>query len=341
MRILMPGRILEREVGGNTTYTRQIAERLRRQGHEVKAMPYAKSAPLTAVFETMVGLASTKRSADILHYTADTGPFLGTRLPTLVTVHGIASRHTQVARTSAQDRVWRKRVQHAIDAADRVITVSKSSANDIEAEFSIDPSRLSVIPHGIDHIGSTSGEVSSRVHELIDGAPFLLYLGNIEPRKNLDQLVEAVGFDLHAPRLVIAGRPAWNFESTMAQIAEAPNVTYLGYVSDAERAILLERCLLFLFPSHYEGFGLPVLEAMSHGAPVLCSNRGSLAEVGGPAFRLDSLHSRDIRRRIDEVLADDAALAEAREAGPAWSSRYTWASSALAHEQLYKELLAI
>lgn len=340
MKILMPGRILEREVGGNTTYTRQIAERLRRRGHEITSMPYAKSAPMTALLETFVGISSAKRRADILHYTADTGPLLGTRLPTVVTVHGIASRHTRVARTSAQDRLWRTRVQRAIDAADRVITVSQSSANDIVAEFSIEPDRLSVIPHGIDHIGSTAGEISPRVQDLIDGAPFLLYLGNIEPRKNLDQLVDAVGYDPRSTPLVVAGRPAWNFESTMEKIAEAPNVTYLGYVSDAERAALLKQCSLFLFPSHYEGFGLPVLEAMSYGAPVLCSNRGSLAEVGGPAFRLESLGSEEIRRRIDEVLADEAALAKARKAGPVWSSRYTWASSALAHEQVYEELLA-
>ena len=341
MRILMPGRILERQVGGNTTYTREIAERLRRRGHEIDAMRYAKSAPITAMLETIVGLSTSTRRADILHYTADTGPLLGTRLPTLVTVHGIASRHTQVARTSAQDRVWRTRVQRAIDAADRVITVSQSSAQDIVAEFSVDPDRLSVIPHGIDHMGSPSGEISRRVSEVLEGAPYLLYLGNIEPRKNLDQLVNAVGYDARAPRLVIAGRPAWNFESTMDQIATAPNVTYLGYVSDAERAALLRGCLLFLFPSHYEGFGLPVLEAMSYGAPVLCSNRGSLAEVGGPAFRLDSLEGEGIRSRIDEVLSDEQAPAKARETGPAWASRYTWASSALAHEQVYKELLAV
>lgn len=337
----MPGRILDRHVGGNTTYATEVSRRLPSLGHEVTTLPWRSHPALTAGHEIFAARTWGPSRADIVHFTSDTGPALGCRLPLVVTVHGVASRHTRVARTKVQETVWRARVRAAVHQATVVLSVSDSSANDVAAVFGIDRDSIAVIPHGIDHLGHGEGVPSPRVQQILDSAePFLLYLGNIEPRKNVDNLVRAVteggGVGL---RLVVAGKAAWNFQPTLQLMESRPEVEYLGFVTDADRAALLGACHLFVFPSHYEGFGLPVLEAMAKGAPVLCSNEGSLAEVAGPALRLPGLDSQSIREGIRSSLADSSALRGAASAGPAWAGQFTWEKSARRHAEVYESAL--
>lgn len=335
----MPGRILDRHVGGNTTYARHLADGLRRRGVVVESMPYTRNPIATMAQETMQALRSSPSHGDVLHYVADTGPLLRTRTPSVVTVHGIASRWIDGVRNARQERTWRTRVQRAISSTDALVTVSESSADDISDVFGVDRATIDVIPHGIDtdrfaHPVELSPEVDAKVPDR-----YLLYVGNIEPRKNLEALVAAMPEvrELGLP-LVIAGKPAWNFAEAQKAIESSPDVIYLGFVSDDDRTALMQRCALFVFPSRYEGFGFPVLEAMAAGAPVLTSHKGALREVAGPAKVLDELDSSAIAAGIADAIADEAWRASVIEAGSVWASGFTWDASVDAHLAVYKKV---
>jgi glycosyltransferase involved in cell wall biosynthesis len=258
-----------------------------------------------------------------------------------LTVHGVASRWIKVARNAAQEAVWRGRVRRAVAATDELVTVSRSSVADIVDVFGVDGARVHVIPHGVDHVLYRP--------DLVDGAalrrlgvpvgPYLLYVGNIEPRKNLVELVAAVrGRGL--PRLVVAGRPAWNAAESMRAIVASDRVTYLGFVSECDKVALLRGCVALVFPSLYEGFGLPVVEALATGVPVICSDRGSLADVAGPAWRLADTGRDAIRQGVGEALGDGRWLAQVVGDGPAWAARFTWERSVDRHRKVYAQAAA-
>jgi glycosyltransferase involved in cell wall biosynthesis len=279
----------------------------------------------------------------VLHYAADTGPLLPTRTPSVVTVHGVASRWIDTARTPRQELLWRTRVRRAITSTRHVITVSESSATDVRDVFGVPEDRLTVIPHGIDverfaTPAELSPELAARVPER-----FALYLGNIEPRKNLVALVGAFSSPRLRARelpLVVVGRRAWNEAATMAAIAASDNVTHLDFVSDSDRAALMQRCTLFVFPSLYEGFGFPVLEALAAGALVVSSREGSLAEVAGPSWPLCELDADGLAEGITTALDDSVWQRRCLAQGPAWAARHDWATSIDRHVAVYEQVLA-
>ena len=340
MKILFPDRRVNRHVGGNTTYARQLRSSLTERGIATGTIPSGPHALVTMMLESVWGVLP--RRASVLHYSADTGPLVRTTVPSVVTVHGVASRWTTVARNSRQEAQWRYRVKKAIDCTDEVITVSESSADDIADVFSIDRESIKVIHHGIDSAAFSSPAVLSPETEAKIPKHFALYLGNIEPRKNIVELVRA--FETPEMRalgiqLVIAGRPAWNFDAAMEVIKSSSAVNYVGFVSDQDRIALMQRCSLFVFPSLYEGFGFPVLEAMAAGAPVATSRRGSLAEVAGPAWELSSLDAEGMSASLVEALSDDVWQRDVRAEGRSWASRFTWSQSIDSHLETYKRLV--
>lgn len=341
MKVYIPERFLERNVGGNTTYARNLSEGLQRRGVAVGLIPAGKNAVSTVLHENNFALGKRPKPS-LVHFVADTGPLIPVRGPSVLTVHGVASRWIKTARTASQEAIWRWRVQRAIKSTGQLITVSQSSADDISEIFTVDPSLISVIHHGVDHAkfaqdATMSPSVAQRLPER-----FALYLGNVEPRKNLVALVEA--FDAIGRRddsliLVIAGRPAWNYKESMEAIGRSSNVLYLGFVSDLDRTALMQRCSLFIFPSLYEGFGFPVLEALAAGAPVLTSRRGSLSEVAGPSKILESLDSVGIADGVLSALADEVWTGEARKTGPEWAKTFSWDRSVERHLEVYKRAL--
>lgn len=341
MRIAMPGRIVNRHVGGNTTYARRVAAGLKERGHDVVTMPSGPRPEITLLRETAYGLNLVHKGT-VCHYVADTGPLVHTCLPSVVTVHGIASRWTKVARTARQEAVWRYRVKRAIASTDALITVSHSSARDVSAEFGVEESLIHVIPHGIDvDRFAAPTPLSANTDTWSLPQEFVLYLGNIEPRKNIDNLVQAFQSDelrsLGLP-LVIAGKPAWNYSETMREIESAHNVIHLGFVSDQDRVALMQRCSLFVFPSHYEGFGFPVLEAMAAGAVVACSSRGSLEEVAGPAIRMEDLTAEGVAATIHRALVDEDARARCKDKGSSWTQEFSWENSISEHIDVYRQV---
>lgn len=337
MRILMPSRILDKHVGGNTTYARRLAEGLSIHNIEVDRIRSFASPAFTMLAETAEAIRRHKDA--VLHYVADTGPLVHTRGPSVVTVHGVASRWIDTVRSPRNEAIWRYRVERAIKSTQHVITVSHSSARDIQEVFKTDPERITVIPHGIDvQKFSADVQLSPDVRSVVPDR-FVLYVGNIEPRKNLQSLVAAFSRSevqaLGVP-LVIAGRPAWDYSATMAAIESASNVHYLGFISDADRVALMQACDLFVFPSLYEGFGFPVLEALAAGTVVASSRQGSLAEVAGPSLTLEDLDPEGLARGVVEALTDTNKRSACQREGRKWAMRFSWDESVKSHIDVYK-----
>ncbi|WP_257571177.1 glycosyltransferase family 1 protein [Streptomyces sp. NP160] len=309
------------------------------RGHAVDSIP-AGGNPITTLLRETFASQASQSSETVLHFTADTGPLLRSRSPAVVTVHGVASRWINTARNRRQEAAWRFRVQRAISSVDRIITVSNSSAEDILATFKVPQSDISVIPHGISPAFFEAGASRDTMGET--SAPFALYIGNLEPRKNLINLIEAFAKPPMASigaRLVIAGRPAWNYAEILKALEGAENIEYLGFIDNSTRMSLLKKARLFVFPSLYEGFGFPVLEALAAGLPVATSRRGSLAEVAGPSWELSELNADALARDLSRAWQDEDWLTECSVAGPEWARQYNWETSVEKHESVYREII--
>ena len=157
---------------------------------------------------------------------------------------------------------------------------------------------------------------------------FVLFLGTIEPRKNIVALTEAFALSRskkNGYELVIAGASGWKYQCSLDAIEKTDGVRSIGYVASEDKNTLYQMADLFVYPSLYEGFGLPVLESMACGTPVITSDRSSLPEVVGRAALLVNPHdTRDIADTIDMVLLDRALYRELSQRGKVRASAFSW-----------------
>jgi glycosyltransferase involved in cell wall biosynthesis len=161
---------------------------------------------------------------------------------------------------------------------------------------------------------------------------FVLAVGTVEPRKNYPRLLAAYR-QLHGrpgvPQLVIAGRAGWAYGDTLLRIQAEPGVRYLGHVDESTLESLYRSASVLVFPSLYEGFGLPLLEAMGHGVPAVVGAAGALPELAqGAALSVDAEDPNAIAGAIQRLLADESLRSKLGEEGRRRSSGYTWASAA-------------
>jgi glycosyltransferase involved in cell wall biosynthesis len=237
----------------------------------------------------------------------------------------------------------------ATHRSDRVLTVSESSKRDILRFFNIPPEKIVVIYNGIDDLFWTAPaeEEVFRVREryqLTD--PFVLYAGNIKPHKNLERVIDAF-YRLHgggdgALKLLIIGDEISKYATLRRAVHRYKlhkHVRFLGFVPDQTLAVLYRLADVFVFPSLYEGFGLPPLEAMASGTPVVTSNVSSLPEVvGGAALLVDPYDADAIAGGIRLVLTDAKLRADLRERGRARASEFSWERSVARIREIYQEV---
>jgi glycosyltransferase involved in cell wall biosynthesis len=260
----------------------------------------------------------------------------------VVTVHDLAFRRFPGTAPHATLR-WLTRLDRYLVRATRIIAVSESTRRDVVDLYGVDPERVEVIPHGVD--GETyrppdpgSVEAVRRRFGLND--PYVLFLGGIEPRKNLPNLLAAYArlSPEVRPLLVVAGGwVPWNPEGRrgLDQALDGlpadvrSGVVVTGYVSERDKVALLGGAEALVYPSLYEGFGFPVVEAMACGTPVLTSDVSSLPEVAGDAAVLVSPEDIDsIAAGMEGLVRDDALRARLRAAGLERARRFTWEDTA-------------
>ncbi len=222
--------------------------------------------------------------------------------------------------------------------ADVIIAVSECSKRDAIRLYQVPPEKITVIYEGVSPARQPVEDpacIAQARAKFTRNQPFIFLLSTIEPRKNIPALVDAVralrarGFP---HRLVIAGRKGWLYQDVFDHVKQTGmegQVDFLDYVPDAELPALLAACDAFVFPSLYEGFGLPPLEAMACGAPVICSNTSSLPEVVGEAALLvNPREVSEIAAAAERVITDRQLRDELRVRGLAQARKLTWARAA-------------
>jgi glycosyltransferase involved in cell wall biosynthesis len=261
-----------------------------------------------------------------LHYELPYRP----SLPQVVTVHDLTLVTHPEWHEPAKVRYFGWAMRRAVAAADRVLCVSATTAADLAEHLGVAPDRVDVTPLGTDLAPASEQEVAElRARLGLDG-PFLLGLGTLEPRKDLPTLVRAFAtLAGELPHdLVLAGLPGWGageLAATVAASGVAGRIHLPGYVSEADKAALLSGADLLVYPSRYEGFGLPVLEAMACGTPVVTTTGGSLPEVAGDAALLvEPGDPEQLAAAVVKLLGDQAAWTDLSHRGYARAVGYTW-----------------
>lgn len=276
---------------------------------------------------------------DVIHATSAAVP--PRRAPLVVTVHDLAFFHFPDHATRAGQRFFERSWKVVSREADLVLCPSEATADDCVAH-GLDRSRLRVVPWGVHAPPVTDAQVAAvrRRHQLPD--EMILFVGTIEPRKNLRRLVDAVaGLGPEAPPLVVAGPAGWDdgFAAAVAPLGD--RVRLLGRVPDGELAALYAAATVFAWPSLLEGFGLPVLEAMAQGAAVVTAAGTATAEVAADAAVLvDPADTGAIGDAIASLLSDTAERQRLGEAARRRAATYTWERAAAATVDAYREVAA-
>lgn len=232
-------------------------------------------------------------------------------------------------------------------AADAVIAISECTKRDAVRLYGLDEAKIRVIHAGVNpRFCKASAEMVSGILDKYSlPRSFILFVGTIEPRKNLTLLLEgyhALKNQGTSCRLVIVGKKGWLYEGFFRRLRELgleDEVIFPGFVPDEDLPALYSAADLFVFPSLYEGFGLPVLEAMACGAPVITSNTSSLPEVAGEAgILIDPNDVGGLVKAMRHVLDDEALRAEMRAQGLKQAGNFTWEETARRTAQVYEEM---
>lgn len=296
-----------------------------------------------------VGLAARAVRADVLHSTT---PYLPLWAPCamVLTVHDLAIyRCPEVFRRF--NRTFGVRLfERSVRRASALIAVSQATRNDLVALLGIPASQITVIPEAADPIFRPASAANSiaAIRDRYDlDRPYVLSVATAEPRKNLVRLVEAFASCTamlpDPPLLVVVGGAGWLSGALWGRLRELAAQGYVritGYVPRADLPALYAGASVFAYPSIYEGFGLPVLEALACGAPVLTSNCSALPEITGDAALLVEPTSVDaIARGLMRLLTDPVLAATLRARGPARAARFSWDLTAGATLAVYAAAL--
>ena len=243
------------------------------------------------------------------------------------------------AHTAWQNVYLRWSTRHNAWSATRVLADSEATRRDLVNYYHTPPDRIAVVYPGADPDLRRAGDAAIAAalarHDLTP--PYFLYLGTLQPRKNLVRLVAAFaasGLPAAGHTLVLAGRAGWLAEPLLAAVAALPadvraRVVLPGYIDETEKAALLSGATALVFPSLYEGFGFPVLEAQACGTPVVCSDTSSLPEVAGEgALLVDPLDTAALAAALRRVAGEEDLRRALIRAGYVNCARFTWATAA-------------
>jgi len=306
---------------GTARHVRGLLSALRdRPGLELELLSFGGPGRASSVTRDAlwypVGLGRRARSLDVLHCTTFRGP-VAARIPTVLTVHDLAILRAPEVFPRWHRLYGRVGLERVLRAADAIVAVSSFSRAETIELARVPPERVRVVPHGVDSIFTAAGPRAE--------GDYVLAVATLEPRKNLGRAVDAAreaGVELR-----VVGARGWGGVEVDGWVGEIP---------DAELAALYRGAACVLYPSLYEGFGLPVLEAMACGTPVVTSVATAMEEVaGGAAVLVDPL---DVSAIADGIRAALSRRDELAGAGLARASEFTWARTADAVAELWSEL---
>ena len=361
---------------GVGTYIRNVVRTLGRLDHESEYFllgpppkvqeigalpPNFHTVPLVVPERSLQGYrkfraAVTRLRCDLVHVPNLFSFPRGLPCPYVMTVHDMVEH---MSRPAEQSRFWRglrwQLTRHVLEGAARILAVSNFTKSEIEKLFGISAERIEVVYNAIDE-RFLRGHASAADHEMIAqryqvAYPFLLYAGSISPHKNVVRMIEAFSVlktELEKDRaypdlkLIIigddlSGNP--DLRRTVVRSGVQNDVRFLGFVPIEVLRIFYDEARIFVFPSLYEGFGLPPLEAMAHGTPVVTSNVSSLPEVvDRAAVLVNPENVFDIMRALHRVLTDQALRDRMKERGYEQAAKFSWETSVRRILDVYRQV---
>jgi glycosyltransferase involved in cell wall biosynthesis len=308
---------------GTTRHVRGLLGALRgRKGLELELLAFGGSGRAATVARDAawypLGLRRRMRGLDVVHCTTFRGP-VRARVPVVVTVHDLAVLRYPEAFPRWHRLYGKAGLRRVLRGADAVVAVSEFTKDEVVELVGVDPGRVRVVPNGVDAVFTR--EASDKSSQ----GCYVLAVSTLEPRKNLARAVEAAR--LADVELRVVGARGWGGVDVPGWVGEVP---------DAELASLYRGARCVLYPSLYEGFGLPVLEAMACGTPVVTSKGTAMEEVAGDAAVL--VDARDAQSLADGIEEASARRDELVGLGLARAREFNWESAADAVERLWREL---
>lgn len=338
MKIIFDGRVLTHtHFTGVENYTKSIYHYLTKKTNVLLLKPKSKNKYLTHLWNHFI---LPFKHADLLFCPANIAPFFVPKNKKLVvTLHDVAFLTYPDSFSSFFRSYYQWLVPKVILRADKIITISQASKNEIIRYYPFAKNKIEVISLGLDN--------HFHLLQNIEKKNQILYVGSLNTRKNFTSVIKAfdqLPYDQY--QLVIVGNFSSNFhldkqtQDLLEKAKRNPNIEFKSHISDDELTLLYNESKLFLFPSFYEGFGLPPLESMACGTPVITSNLSSMPEVcGDAAIYIDPHSVEDISLKIQTVLNDEALQQKLINKGLEHIKQFTWEKATDEHIKVFKEVL--
>lgn len=292
--------------------------------------------PLVSMFKTL----------DLLFVPAFSCPlFYGGKK--VAVVHDLVGKIFAQNFSSSAKIYWSQLLPYSFKKATHLIAISENTKKDLIKYLKISEEKISVIYLAANPIYQSVKDINKAAQILKKyniHSPFILSVGTVEPRKNYDRLIQAFASAKRKDELlVIVGRFGWRWQASIDLVKRLrleEKVLFLNYLPEKDLLYLYNTCLFFIFPSLYEGFGLPVLEAMNCGAPVVVSNTSSLPEVVEEAgLYIDPYDVGDIKEKIEMLLNSESLQAELKEKSLRQAKKFSWRKTAQETAGVFKEVL--
>jgi glycosyltransferase involved in cell wall biosynthesis len=287
--------------------------------------------------QTRFAFEMYKSKPDVLWMPMHSLPYLRSKkTKTVVTIHDLAFKIFAQFFPKKDLRRLNHFTDYAVRNADRLIAVSNSTKNDLLKIYPfLREDKIKVIYHGYDrnrfHPGISSEYIEkNKIKYHIPYTKYFIFLGAIQPRKNIDTLLDAFAILRKDTRyrdvgLVIAGEPGWMYEGVMKKLKKCENVLATGKISPEDKPSLLAGALALVFPSFYEGFGLPALEAMACGTPVVAADNSSLSEIAGETGILfDAYLKENMANSLIKILESDKLRVDLKQKGFKRAQGFSW-----------------
>lgn len=296
-------------------------------------------------YEYYLNRICKKRSFSIYHETAFT-PAKLTSVPTVYSVYDLSLRRYR--ETHPKERVWLFEyfIKTRLQYADHILTISEFIRQEIIDEFKVSPSMVTAVPLAPDPLFAPSAPNLVKTVKLKYHLPddYLLFVSSLEPRKNIDLLIQALTMaDTDIP-LVLVGWQGWGEKNWLEKIKNnnlKSRIIFTGHVPDHDLCAVYTGATALVYPSLYEGFGLPIVEAMACNCPVICSDTASMPEVaGGAAFLIDPARSDDLAMAIEKIVYDTQIRRDLVEKGCSRAANFTWKSTAEQTLEVFKKVAA-
>ena len=373
MRIAIDAHSIGTKLGGNESYARNLIEGLARIDTVNAYTLYVTTneafnryrqrwpnftvrltRPHTPLIRIPLILSAElrKNPVDVLHVQFTAPPFCP--CPVVVSVHDLSFEHLPDTFNRRSRTQLRLTVRHSVKKAARVLTLSEHTRKDVINTYSVEDDRVETIPIAAPpHFGPVSDdkELQRVRHTYGIDSDYILSVGSIQPRKNLIRLIRAyellrdIVSAVKLPKLVLVGKRAWLYDETLRALEKTElkqHVILTGYVPESDLPPLYSGALCLVYPSFFEGFGLPPLEAMQCGTPVIIGNKTSLPEVvGDAAIAVDPFDLQAIAHALEDIVNKPALRNELRVKGLARARMFDWEETArrtlLVYEQVVSE----